>query len=73
VFPRHPLPASSTPPAIPHNPAPKKTSKFTRTWTIPFAFRDIVYGTYGINIGSFAAPSWDFRTGVGTPSSYHGK
>jgi hypothetical protein len=39
----------------------------------PFAFRDIVYGTCGINMGNFATPSWDFCTGVGTPSSYHGK
>jgi len=38
-----------------------------------FAFRDIVYGTCGINMGNFATPSWDFCTGVGTPSSYHGK
>jgi len=52
---------------MPHNPAPKKNLDN------PFAFRDVVYGTCGINMGNFATPSWDFCTGVGTPSSYHGK
>jgi len=52
---------------MPHNPAPKKNLDN------PFAFRDVVYGTCGINMDNFATPSWDFCTGVGTPSSYHGK
>ena len=39
----------------------------------PFAFRDIAYGTCGLNIGDFAGPGWDFCTGVGSASGYHGK
>jgi len=35
--------------------------------------RDIVYGTCGLNIGSFAVPGWDFCSGVGTPQTLHGK
>lgn len=39
----------------------------------PFAFRDIVYGTCGINIGDFAVPGWDFCTGVGSDIGYRDK
>jgi len=36
-------------------------------------FRDIQYGTCGLNIGNFAVPGWDFCTGLGTVSGLGGK
>jgi len=36
-------------------------------------FRDIVYGTCGINVGNFAFPGWDFCSGVGSNSGLSGK
>jgi len=38
-----------------------------------FAFRDIVYGNCGLNIGDFAGFGWDFCTGVGSPRTLRGK
>ncbi|HUC54630.1 MAG TPA: S53 family peptidase [Candidatus Cybelea sp.] len=37
------------------------------------AFRDITYGTCGINVGNFAVPGWDFCTGVGSNQGLSGK
>jgi kumamolisin len=39
----------------------------------PLAFRDVQYGTCGINAGDLSLPGWDFCTGVGSPSSYRDK
>jgi subtilase family serine protease len=39
----------------------------------PLAFRDVQYGTCGINAGDLSLPGWDFCTGVGSPSSYRAK
>jgi len=36
-------------------------------------FRDIVYGTCGLNIGNFAVPGWDFCTGIGSDIGLGGK
>ena len=36
-------------------------------------FRDIRYGTCGLNIGNFATPGWDFCTGVGSDIGLGGK
>lgn len=36
-------------------------------------FRDIVYGTCGLNIGNFAVPGWDFCTGIGSNNGLGGK
>jgi subtilase family serine protease len=36
-------------------------------------FRDIFYGTCGLNIGNFAVPGWDFCTGVGSDIGLDGK
>jgi kumamolisin len=36
-------------------------------------FRDIVYGTCGVNVGNFATFGWDFCTGVGSNIGLHGK
>jgi kumamolisin len=36
-------------------------------------FRDIRYGTCGLNIGNFAVPGWDFCTGVGSDIGLGGK
>jgi subtilase family serine protease len=36
-------------------------------------FRDIVYGTCGINVGNFAFPGWDFCSGVGSNQGLRGK
>ena len=36
-------------------------------------FRDIVYGTCGVNVGDFADPGWDFCTGIGSNIGLHGK
>jgi subtilase family serine protease len=36
-------------------------------------FRDIVYGTCGVNVGNFAFFGWDFCTGVGSNIGLHGK
>lgn len=39
----------------------------------PLAFRDIVFGNCGLNIGDFATLGWDFCTGVGSDTGHHGK
>ena len=36
-------------------------------------FRDIVYGTCGVNVGDFAVRGWDFCSGVGSNIGLHGK
>jgi kumamolisin len=36
-------------------------------------FRDIRYGTCGLNIGNFATPGWDFCTGIGSDIGLSGK
>ncbi|HKV62248.1 MAG TPA: S53 family peptidase [Candidatus Acidoferrum sp.] len=36
-------------------------------------FRDIRYGTCGLNIGNFAVPGWDFCTGIGSDIGLGGK
>jgi subtilase family serine protease len=36
-------------------------------------FNDITYGNCGPYIGYFAAPGWDFCSGLGSPSTYRGK
>jgi kumamolisin len=36
-------------------------------------FRDIAYGTCGLNIGNFATPGWDFCTGIGSDIGLGGK
>jgi kumamolisin len=36
-------------------------------------FRDIVYGTCGVNVGDFATFGWDFCSGVGSSIGLHGK
>ena len=36
-------------------------------------FNDITYGNCGPYIGFFAAPGWDFCSGLGSPSTYKGK
>jgi subtilase family serine protease len=36
-------------------------------------FRDIVYGTCGVNVGDFATFGWDFCSGVGSSTGLHGK
>jgi kumamolisin len=36
-------------------------------------FRDIRYGTCGLNIGNFATPGWDFCTGIGSDIGLGGK
>jgi subtilase family serine protease len=36
-------------------------------------FNDITYGTCGPYIGYFAAPGWDFCSGLGSPDTYRGK
>jgi kumamolisin len=38
-----------------------------------FDFRDIVYGSCGVYIGSFALPGYDLCAGVGTVQGLHGK
>ena len=36
-------------------------------------FRDITYGTCGVNVGDFAIFGWDFCSGVGSSTGLHGK
>jgi kumamolisin len=36
-------------------------------------FRDIAYGTCGLNMGNFAVPGWDFCTGIGSDIGLGGK
>jgi kumamolisin len=36
-------------------------------------FRDVVYGTCGVNVGDFATFGWDFCSGVGSSTGLHGK
>jgi kumamolisin len=38
-----------------------------------FAFRNIIYGTCGLNIGTIATPGYDLCTGVGSDQGLHGK
>jgi kumamolisin len=56
-----------------HNSSQAENRELYEHLSNPTTFRDILSGNCGFNIGSFAAPGWDFCTGVGTPSGYQGK
>ena len=50
-----------------------ENSDIYRNLDNPLAFRDIVYGNCGLNIGDFATLGWDFCTGVGSDIGHQGK
>ena len=56
-----------------HNSSQEENRELYEHLSNPTTFRDILSGNCGFNIGSFAAPGWDFCTGIGTPSGYQGK
>jgi kumamolisin len=53
--------------------APSSVSELNTVYRTPFGFNDITVGNCGPYMGSWAAPGWDFCTGVGSPDTYFGK
>lgn len=49
------------------------SDELTELYTKRFEFRDITYGNCGPSMGTFAAPGWDFCSGLGSPKGYSAK